>query len=52
MFKQHFNFVFYMFNLICKNYKKMKAEIIKLLKIKYSLKIINDGLLDFKIIKC
>lgn len=52
MFKQHFNSVCDTFNLICKNYKKMKAEIIKLLKIKYSLKIINEGPLDFKIIKC
>ena len=27
---------------ICKNYKKMKAEVIKLLKLKYSLEIINE----------
>ena len=50
-FKQHFNSAFDTFNLVCKNYKKAKAEVIKLLKIKYSLEIINENPLDFKIIK-
>ena len=50
-FKQHFNSAFDTFNLICKNYKKMKAEVIKLLKLKYSLEIINEDPLDFKIIE-
>lgn len=48
-FKQHFNSGFDTFNLICKNYKKTK--VIKLLKIKYPLEIINEDPLDFKIIK-
>jgi hypothetical protein len=50
-FKQHFNSAFDTFNLICKNYKKMKSEVIKLLKLKYSLEIINEDPLDFKIIE-
>ena len=50
-FKQHFNSAFDTFNLICKNYKKMKAEVIKLLKLKYSLEIINEDPLNFKIIE-
>ena len=50
-FNQHFNSAFDTFNLICKNYKKMKAEVIKLLKLKYSLEIINQEPLDFKIIE-
>lgn len=51
-FEQHFNSDFDTFNLICKNYKKIKSEIIKLLKLKYSLEIINEDPLDFKIIEC
>ena len=50
-FKQHFNSAFDTFNLICKNYKKMKVKIIKLLRLKYSLEIINEDPLDFKIIE-
>lgn len=50
-FKQHFNSAFDTFNLICKNYKKIKAEVIKLLRLKYSLKIISEDHLDFKIIE-
>lgn len=50
-FEQHFNSAFDTFNLICKNYKKIKSEIIKLLKLKYSLEIINKDPLDFKIIE-
>ena len=47
-FKQHFNSAYDTFNLICKNYKKMKAEVIKLLSLKYSLEIINKDQLDLK----
>lgn len=50
-FEQHFNSAFDTFNLMCRNYKKMKAEVIKLLKLKYSLEIINEDPLDFKIIE-
>lgn len=50
-FKQHFNSAFDTFNLICKNYKKMKAEVIKLLRLKYSLEIIKENPFDFKIIE-
>ena len=50
-FKKHFNSAFDTFNLICKNYKKMKAEVIKLLRLKYSLEIISEDPLDFKIIE-
>ena len=50
-FKQHFNSAYDTFNLICKNYKKMKAEVIKLLRLKYSLEIISEDPLDFKIIE-
>ena len=49
-FKQHFNSAFDTFNLICKNYKKMKSEVIILLKLKYSLEIINEDPWDLKII--
>ena len=50
-FKQHFNSAFDTFNLTCKNYKKVKTEVIKLLRLKYSLEIINENSLDFKIIE-
>ena len=47
-FKQHINSAFDTFNLMCRNYKKMKAEVIKLLRLKYSLEIISEDPLDFK----
>ena len=50
-FLQHFNSAFDTFNLMCRNYKKMKAEVIKLLRLKNSLEIINEDPLDFKIIE-
>lgn len=50
-FKQHFNSACDTFNLVYKNYKKTKAKVIKLLRLKYSLEIINEDPLDFKIIK-
>ena len=50
-FKQHFNSAFDTFNLMFRNYKKTKAEVIKLLRLKYSSEIINEDPLDFKIIE-
>lgn len=50
-FKQHFNSAYDTFNLICKNYKKTKAEVIKLLRLKYTLEIISEDPLNFKIIE-
>lgn len=47
-FLQHFNSASDMFNLISDNYEKTKAEVIKLLKLKYSLEIINEDPLDFR----
>ena len=47
-FKQHFNSAFDTFNLTCKNYKKVKTEVIKLLRLKYSLEIISEDPLDLK----
>ena len=37
-----------MFNLVSKNYKRTKAEVIKLLRLKYALEIISEDPLDFK----
>ena len=50
-FLQHFNSASDMFNLISENYEKTKAEVIKLLKLKYALEIISEDPLDFKIIE-
>lgn len=47
-FLQHFNSASDMFNLISKNYKKTKAEVIKLLRLKYTLEVISEDHLDFK----
>lgn len=47
-FLQHFNSASDMFNLVSKNYKKTKAEVIKLLRLKYALEVINEDPLDFK----
>ena len=47
-FLQHFNSASDMFNLVSKNYKSTKAEVIKLLKLKYALAIIGEDPLDFK----
>lgn len=40
-----------MFNLIIGNYEKTKAEVIKILRLKYALEIINEDPLDFEIIE-
>jgi len=50
-FLQHFNSAAVMFNLISDNYEKTKAEVTKLLKLKYTLEIISEDPLDFKIIE-
>lgn len=48
IFLQHFNSASDMFNLVSKNYKKTKAEVIKLLRLKYALEVISEDYLDFK----
>lgn len=47
-FLQHFNSASDMFYLVSKNYKSTKAEVIKLLILKYALEIISEDPLDFK----
>ena len=47
-FLQHFNSASDMFNLISDNYEKTKAEVIKLLKLKYALEIISEEPLNFR----
>ena len=47
-FLQHFNSASDMFNLVSKNYKRTKSEVIKLLRLKYALEIISEDPLDFK----
>lgn len=45
---QHFNSAADIFNLPDENYEKIKTEVIKLLRIKYSLEVIREDPLDFK----
>lgn len=47
-FLQHFNSASDMFNLISDNYEKTKAEVIKLLRLKYAFEIISEDPLNFK----
>lgn len=47
-FFQHYNSAKDIFNIDEKNYKRLKTEVIKLLRIKYSLEIISEDPLDFK----
>ena len=47
-FLQHFNSASDMFNLVSKNYKMTKAEVIKLLRLKYASEILSEDPLDFK----
>lgn len=47
-FLQRFNSASDMFNLVSKNYKKTKTEVIKHLRLKYALEVINEDPLDFK----
>ena len=47
-FLQHYNSASDMFNLVSNNCEKTKAEVIKLLRLKYALEIISEDPLDFK----
>ena len=47
-FLQHYNSASDMFNIINENYEKTKNEVIKLLRIKYSLEVISEDPLDLK----
>lgn len=47
-FFQHYNSAKDIFNIDEKDYKRLKTEVIKLLRIKYSLEIISEDPLDFK----
>lgn len=47
-FLQHYNSASNIFNLCDENHEKAKAEVIKLLRIKYSLKIISEDPLNLK----
>lgn len=47
-FFQHYNSAKDIFNIEDKDYKKIKRDVIKLLRIKYSLEIIFEDPLDFK----
>ena len=47
-FLQHYNSAKDIFNIDEKDYKKLKAEVIKLLRIKYSLEMVSENPLDFK----
>ena len=47
-FYQHYNSAKDMFNLDNENYKKVKKEVIKLLEVKYALKIIGEDPLDLE----
>ena len=47
-FLQHYNSASDMFNILNENYEKTKAEVIKLLRIKYSLEVISEDPLDLK----
>lgn len=47
-FLQHYNSAKDIFNVDDNDYDKVRSEVIKLLRIKYSLEIINENPLDFK----
>lgn len=47
-FMQHYNSASDILNIISENHDKVKAEVIKLLRIKYALEIISEDPLDFK----
>ena len=47
-FIQHYNSAADILNIIIENHDKVTAEVIKLLRVKYALKIINEEPLDFK----
>ena len=50
-FLQHYNSAKDIINLFGENYEKTKAEVIKLLRIKYALEVICEEPLAFKEIK-
>lgn len=50
-FLQHYNSARDLINLFGENYEITKAEVFKLLKIKYALEVINENPLAFKEIK-
>lgn len=47
-FNQHYSSAKDIINLFGENYKKVKAEVIKLLRIKYALEITNENPLELK----
>jgi len=50
-FNQHYNSAKDMLNLFNEDYETVKAEVFKLLKIKYALLVVNENPLAFKKIK-
>ena len=50
-FLQHYNSAKDLINLFGENYEQMKAEVFKLLKIKYALIVVNENPLDLKMIE-
>ena len=46
--RQHYNSAKDIFNIDCEDYCKVKKEIVKLLDIKYSLKVISEDPLELK----
>ena len=50
-FLQHYNSAKELINLFGDNYEQMKAEVFKLLKIKYALIVVNENPLDLKMIE-
>ena len=47
-FLQHYNSAKDLINLFGEDYEKTKAEVFKLLRVKYALEVINENPLDFK----
>jgi hypothetical protein len=47
-FLQHYNSAKDLINLFGEDYEQMKAEVFKLLKIKYALIVVNEDPLDLK----
>lgn len=47
-FKQHYNSGKEYINIFSENYRKVKSEVIKLLRVKYSLEITNENPLELK----
>ena len=47
-FMQHYNSGSDILNVIIENHDKVKSKVIKLLRVKYALEIINDDPLEFK----